>query len=547
MTTVGSVKQLFEMHILNEVVASKDVVILTRIFKKILENPENKQYQNISINRIKNKFIHPNLCINILYYVGFSKSHDEKRLLYNIEQLSELNNVYNELVSIYKVNSSTIKWNDMTRSTYLLQSSGYSSNLLSTNNTLINCNLDDCLCIEIISNILLSYRQYLQQCHSNTLSTSQYPEFHDIVYSTIGNNYGNVDLLDDFNHILSYHSNDFEDIYSMLCAVVYENKPCDFTTCIPMKRNQRNRSLIAQNEQMLSEIYLNQDNIIEQQLLDRIHCHLFHTFDIGYKITQNEKEQIINNFDCKLNCIHTDMIATQINKMIKVKQESRRNVEGLDRLNFKAGKFMTHINTLDEAKEQKLEEYSYGYRFFYWDYYKNNNELTDRARRGVNDIISQFSSIIGVNNDGRAVKDWFVAKKYNTFQDEMLNNDICCIGWKQWNKLLQKAQIHNKTNLVKEIKCKRTKSAECYSMFYGFKMQLKHLIALMVYCNFDKLQKRFSETFRKMHINESINSVKSRHQYYHHLAKNLRECVECFGMNSLNMNNNLINVYHGIN
>ncbi len=39
------------------------------------------------------------------------------------------------------------------------------------------------------------------------------------------------------------------------------------------------------------------DEMVRQQFVDRIHCHFFHSFDIGYKLTHNEKHDILSKSD----------------------------------------------------------------------------------------------------------------------------------------------------------------------------------------------------------------------------------------------------------
>ena len=45
-----------------------------------------------------------------------------------------------------------------------------------------------------------------------------------------------------------------------------------------------------------------------------------------------------------------------------------------------------------------------------------------------------------------------------------------------------------------------------------------------------ELQKKFSETYRKISKDETDDELKNRHRQFYHLGKYLRECVECFGM-----------------
>eukprot|EP01084_Bolivina_argentea_P281294 481254_1 len=84
-------------------------------------------------------------------------------------------------------------------------------------------------------------------------------------------------------------------------------------------------------------------------------------------------------------------------------------------------------------------------------------------------------------------------------------------------------------------------------MYYGQPIHISHLIAIMVYCNYDTLQQKFSETFRRLNAQETNEELKKKHSNYHYLARYLRECVECFGMQyKKETEENYMNVYHGV-
>eukprot|EP01084_Bolivina_argentea_P264962 449005_1 len=80
-------------------------------------------------------------------------------------------------------------------------------------------------------------------------------------------------------------------------------------------------------------------------------------------------------------------------------------------------------------------------------------------------------------------------------------------------------------------------------------MGINHLIALMLYCNFDIFSFEFSKTFRKLHQNEDDNSMIKRHLNFFWLARLLRECVECYGMffTKYEAKKKPIKAYHGTN
>eukprot|EP01084_Bolivina_argentea_P015295 28591_1 len=198
-------------------------------------------------------------------------------------------------------------------------------------------------------------------------------------------------------------------------------------------------------------------------------------------------------------------------------------------------------------------KFSMGFRFFYWNYYKNNRTMKDDAH-----LWSQTYLGSPPANRGYFVTDWYVAIKYQNLKEELLNNGICHILLAQWDNLMIKAAKHKQTNTVREIFCPRQTTAVCYDLMYQCVMTLSHLVAQMVYCNYDTLQSKFSETYRLstelssttetycLSINETYASLKHRHSEYHFMGKLLRENVECFGMSMYDCDGVRVRLYHGL-
>eukprot|EP01084_Bolivina_argentea_P052484 96422_1 len=183
-----------------------------------------------------------------------------------------------------------------------------------------NCKIDDCPCLKMIENILhkyhcyIKYKQKIQQhigieehdfciqeliaagftreyaksavnlslieTNNTQLISHMNKKIEDCILAEIGDGYKTIDLLNDFHHIMSVHSCDFEEIYEKFII----NEQCSTTQCLMLKRNQRDRSLETKNETLLTRLYFNENDILLQQLLDSIHCHYFHSFDIGYRL-----------------------------------------------------------------------------------------------------------------------------------------------------------------------------------------------------------------------------------------------------------------------
>ena len=89
----------------------------------------------------------------------------------------------------------------------------------------------------------------------------------------------NIDkYLNDFLHLIDAHSTDdeFETIYNAFGGV------CDLQKCDAFKRNRRDRQSVNNSVNIAVNI----------QILDKIHCHYSHCFDIGYKLNKKERQEI---------------------------------------------------------------------------------------------------------------------------------------------------------------------------------------------------------------------------------------------------------------
>eukprot|EP01084_Bolivina_argentea_P215748 366368_1 len=261
-----------------------------------------------------------------------------------------------------------------------------------------------------------------------------------------------------------------------------------------------------------------------QQIMDKIHCYYFHTFDTGYALTKNEQNKItdeIDNDNKKQEIDDTtckDVIVKRIFKSIMKKKKHCENISGLERLKDISSRFVTEI----EAKDQDFtEHYSFGFRYFYWDYYKNNTEEVDPVQ--LPDIGFTHS------NKGYKVGDFFIHPKFNDLKEELLNNVVLSISKDHWDKLLFQAQCHVKTDHFSDKRCTIFNCLKYYNIKNGTQISSAHLVAMLAYCSITVLQRKFSETFRKIPNDESIQSLIRRHQNYAHFARLLREIVDCFG------------------
>eukprot|EP01084_Bolivina_argentea_P130045 229606_1 len=266
------------------------VASLSSMFSNILKYPMEQKYQRFSMKTILRKFEKFPVCIDILYNAGFVKSKNGKKLVFNYNNMrvlkkanqlllktvkpeisQEVKHEVNEFKHSQKFDDIFQQYNESKFEEQDEKLIDISSQYLltSTAATHHQCELASCAYLLRICKIL-NAKEEEQKVHSNNV----------------------VNLLNDFNHILFMHSDDFEEIYNISLTHVFEDEPCDISNCLMMMRNKRERAKISKNEQIMNQLYANCDNVVVQQLIDRIHCYIFHSFDIGYKITNKEKQEI---------------------------------------------------------------------------------------------------------------------------------------------------------------------------------------------------------------------------------------------------------------
>eukprot|EP01084_Bolivina_argentea_P100846 180925_1 len=173
-----------------------------------------------------------------------------------------------------------------------------------------NCDkkVSNCEHLSILKEILENYSEWNNE---NNKSVSIYEYI--INYN---DSYSIVTLLNDYHHIINCHNNEerldsdsnientFEDVYNYFCdnkfisdSDVEEEKKikCDMNTCNIVDRNHRDRTINNNSRKRRAKLYYSHTDykeVISQQILDQIHCYIFHTFDSGLKLTNTEKNEI---------------------------------------------------------------------------------------------------------------------------------------------------------------------------------------------------------------------------------------------------------------
>eukprot|EP01083_Nonionella_stella_P150592 479963_1 len=346
-------------------------------------------------------------------------------------------------------------------------------------------------------------------------------------------------ILDHFHHLLICHStdHDFDYIYNQLT----DHGKCECSKCaecIMFQRHYRDKEQHKDHNITIKTYNINIDNpstdhiedaiheISIQQILDRIHSHYCHSYDIGFKFTSKERDKIKmcaypddeNDSKWALSD-ENDTYMSQKKSCLLQTQQILSTKYRVPRCRDDINKFCSVLGAqsrqTDDTKSE-IKTYSFGYRYYYWSYYMlrmNDDEYNFDER----------------TNKPYRVRDWYIEEKYDSLKEELLQNKISCISEGQYESLVCKANKNLRSQYAKTISCK----CDDWEMKYDIKkhdpIELQHVLAIMVYCNYDQFQYQFSATYRRATPDESDESLKNRHSHYHWLGRFIRETVECFG------------------
>ena len=377
---------------------------------------------------------------------------------------------------------------------------------------------DECTSINRLKNTLKYYNEWEQkQQQKSTNNTHSTRGIYEHLCSESDN--GVTELLQDYHHFISKHSHEYEPIYNNLTASI--NTPCNHKNCPMMRRNHRDRSNInSEQKRERRRMYTNykdHNEVITRQFLDQIHVYTLHQYDMGLRLTKAEEAELEstaeNEDENDANCIQSEFnndvhinrtlqsLPEQIGRIIRKKKEiigrhprSQTTVNNMDTNN----KFMSILSVDDAEANADDAMFSFGVRFFYDDCYKDNECLD-----------------VEFNKGSYTYKDWYVAPKYQNLKIELLQNGLCNLSKSQYKDLYLKSKAYLKCQHIKQ-NCQHIK--------------LSNLMSMMIYCNFDELQRELTKTYRRINPNESDESLKKRHSEFCCLGDILRRTVEKNGI-----------------
>eukprot|EP01083_Nonionella_stella_P163994 541478_1 len=205
------------------------------------------------------------------------------------------------------------------------------------------------------------------------------------IYDLVETAYGHKNGIDQFISDCGRYAMGIDDIY------MDNINKCDME-CEYIQREYRNRDIYdtKTNRFKLYEHSSNGRSIIIQQFVDQAHINKYHLTDIG------------------LRTHHAQQSANQI-----IKRRKRFNKIRND--NSKSNKFVTQIfdHDEDDSKHNHHTSYSFGVRFYYHKYYKNN-DAKEEILPGTKGILEYGNMHI---NGYYSYSSWFVAPKHKTMKE----------------------------------------------------------------------------------------------------------------------------------
>eukprot|EP01084_Bolivina_argentea_P128585 227263_1 len=167
----------------------------------------------------------------------------------------------------------------------------------------------------------------------------------------------------------------------------------------------------------------------------------------------------------------------------------------------------------------ELKSFSTGYGFYYWTYYKKQNEdkITEDPRN-LND------------HAGHEPYELYVTPKYKHIKQEIFENSKWQLTYNQFLKSLKKANQYINTDYARTISANEYQDRYLhYSIKPGTPLRVSNLLAIILYTDWSILCTEFSKTFRKIQFYEPMSAVKARNSEIAHWARIFRETVEGFG------------------
>eukprot|EP01083_Nonionella_stella_P175040 608473_1 len=394
---------------------------------------------------------------------------------------------------------------------------------------------------------LLSQYQTFNSCLYNPLNTCLF------VYKLIDNGsvendgcgaYTIAHLLNDYYYILVHYCNSdtqFLRLYQYISSQLSATSPvCDIEECEFIQRNY----LSPSEKKGTADLYDTSSTVPQVQyygfnddkqmtcvsILDKIHCHLLHSYDLGFRLDTAEQRRmsfVMDQVEQKHDLV--DYHIVEMRRIIRHKRKNLIRIIGKQRHSnnkfvtnvrpgrktsmFEIGDILTQQSTNSPVPSSSDEDHTYrlGQKFYYWSYHK------------------------------RAGWKWYVEKRYNDLKEEMIENKL--LNTTEFNRYYQKASYMHATFLCKSYEASVEKYFDFYGISDGDALSIHHVLSVLLFMDYS-LQTKLNHAFINLE-KETDDELRHRHSFYVNWARLLCETVEIFG--NYKFHETINDFYHGTN
>jgi len=438
----------------------------------------------------------------------------------------------------------------------------------------------------VIRRLFASLKYYaMLDITNNVKQQDVFADFINKVYSQ--------QLLSDYTHLITEHSQDLEGIH----ASIINNKmfgECNIKRCLFTSRHQSERDIDGKKKHTLDPVLS-----FYKETMDSLHFYLFHCFDAGLRTKKpdnnNDEEEAKGDryFDAEFNRIH---------RIVSEKRDITKRFNRFKTNNAKFSIITAPDNNDDDGNSTTFLDEIYKYlsavgvkknaiknlRYFVSDEQYETESIEYDVLNGHDDEnnngnieqyvstkhcivsikefikaskISSSSFSIGlrfyywdyykslkelpddeqdpltnIDHSGYEIADLYISPKYGSFKEEIANYKD--IDFKQYEEEIKvKAKSYQNTPIVEATKAAVGWGTANEALHYGIPgsavLGFPNLVSLIMYTDYTALSSTFSSTFRKKSPFETLKSIKTRNADYYWFSKTLRETVEIFGQCSL--------------
>eukprot|EP01084_Bolivina_argentea_P146163 256008_1 len=317
--------------------------------------------------------------------------------------------------------------------------------------------------------------------------------------------YNFVSLLNDYHFILANYyeeqnSDAFEDIYNYICERIgkCEGNECDFLSQLYTNENNDNDTY-TRDPKALSLI----------DLLNQIHCLIFHSFNIHKKSRNHSHSENISHIytNCDYFKLYPKYIVRYANNTqnghgydIKECKDEKEESKVENKFKFKHFKKSLHhrssslfdgvVRTITPRMYRKSKSQSFSPTQNNAKRTKKQNEL--RMKHKMQNILLFGRTFCYWSEDKKQKSPFYVQQREKLLKNELIKINNLSIY--KWNVMYEKTQQFMQCTNCKKLKANKGYEVK-YAIHFGDDISIEHIISVLIYCNVHKIRYNFKKTF----------------------------------------------------